>query len=153
MEKQLLAQALSKLRFCATLPDDVLARLASFASLHTYPAGSLLFREGDHNNDLLIVSTGRIELDIDVPPRSGSRILSLGSGELVAWSSVLGDGRMTTSAVTLEDTQIVAISADEVQSACAVNRDFGYFFMRQLACALAERLQATRLKLSEAAVD
>jgi CRP-like cAMP-binding protein len=153
VEKQLLARALGKLRFCATLPDDVLSRLASFASLHTYPAGSTLFREGDHNNDLLIISTGRIELGINVRPRHNSCILSLGPGELVAWSSVLGDGRMTTSAVTLEDTEIVAISADEVQSACAVNRDFGYFFMRQLACALAERLQATRLQLSNGAVN
>lgn len=147
MDQRTLAQVLSKLRFSAPLPDEAVARLASFASLRGYPAGTTVFREGDRHDQLMIITIGRIALDMLVPARGQTRILSLGPGDLVAWSALLGDGRMTTSAVALEDTQVVAISASEVLSACAVNRDFGYLLMRRLADALAERLHATRLQL------
>jgi CRP/FNR family transcriptional regulator, cyclic AMP receptor protein len=153
MDKQVLAQVLAKLRFSSSLPEEVLDRLASFAVLRGFPAGTTIFREGDICDSLLIISIGRIALDMHVPARGITRILSLGPGDLVAWSALLGDGRMTTSAVALEDTQVVAISANEVSSACAINRDFGYSFMRRLACALAERLQATRLQLLDLFAD
>lgn len=153
MDKQFLAQVLAKLRFSASLPEEVLERLSTFAILREYPAGSHIFHEGDIGDSLLIISSGRIALEMNVPGRGNRRILTLGPGDLVAWSSLLADGRMTTSAMALEDTQVVVISASEVLSACGTNRDFGYFFMRRVACALAERLQATRLQLLDSMPD
>ena len=153
MERQVLAQVLGKLRFSAPLPEAALDRLVSFATLCGFPAGTTIFREGDRNDRLLIITVGRVALDMSVPARGDTRILTLGPGDLVAWSALLGDGRMTTSAVALEDTQVVAISAQEVLSACGVNHDFGYSLMRRVADALAERLQATRLQLLDLFAD
>jgi CRP-like cAMP-binding protein len=153
MEKHVLAESLAKLRFSAPLPEDVLQRLSTFAIMQGYPEGSCIFREGEMADSLLIIYTGRIALEMSVPGRDAVRILTLGPGDLVAWSALLADGKMTTSATALEDTQVVVISASEVSSACGTNRDFGYFFMRRVACALAERLHATRLKLLDSSPD
>jgi CRP/FNR family cyclic AMP-dependent transcriptional regulator len=147
MDKKVLAQVLAKLHFSATLPEEVLTHMASAAGVHKFPAGTALFRENVENHHLLIIVTGRVALDMHVPERGTVRILSLGPGDVLAWSALLAAGRMTTSAVALEDTQVVSISAEELLSACEANHSFGYFLMRQVAFALAERLVATRRQL------
>src|SRR6516225_4667702 len=99
MNRATLANVLGALRFSAPLPEEALARLAAFATLRGYPAGTMIFREGQRHDELMIITIGRIALDMHVPARGETRILSLGPGDLVAWSALLDDGRMTTSAV------------------------------------------------------
>ncbi len=142
-----LAKVLGKLRFSEALPEDVLQRLAALATLCGYPAGTLLFREGTINEQLMIIAIGRVALDMHVPGRGEVRILSLGPGDMVAWSALLGSGRMTTSAVALEDTQMVCVRAAEVKALCQSEAEIGYQLMANLAHTLANRLVATRLQL------
>ncbi len=147
MDARTLAQVLAKLRFSASLPEDVLERLAASATLQGCPAGTVLFREGSQNDRLIIVTVGRVALDMNVPGRGEIRILTLGPGDMAAWSALLGDGRMTTSATAVEDTQVISISAADMRSVCESNHAFGYYLMRQMGRALADRLVATRLQL------
>ena len=147
MDTVMLTQLLGQLRFSASLPPDDLERIAAIAKLCGYSAGTVLFREGSQNDRLLIICLGRVALDIRVPGRGDVRILSLGPGDMVSWSALFGGGRMTTSAVAVEDTQVVSISATDVLSLCESNNKFGYLLMRQVGKALADRLVATRLQL------
>jgi CRP-like cAMP-binding protein len=147
MNQQILAQVLGQLRFSAPLPAEAVGHLAAAASLRGFPGGTELFRENSQNNELMIISIGRVALDMYVPGRGNVRILSLGPGDVVAWSALLGGGRMTTSAQALEDTQVVAIAADVILSVCESNHTFGYQLMRRVASSLGERLLATRLQL------
>ncbi len=153
VETQALAGVLKNLRFSESLPPHVLEAIAGAATLCDFPAGTVLFREGAQNDKLMIVATGRVALDVRVPGRGDVRILSLGPGDMVAWSALFGGGRMTTSAVTLQDTQLVAIPAAEVMSLCESDPSFGYNLMRQVALALANRLVATRLQLLDLFAD
>ncbi len=146
MESELVP-VLEKLRFSAALPPGVLNRLAALATLVGYPSGTILFREGTEHEELMIIAIGRVALDMHVPGRGEVRILSLGSGDMVAWSALLGGGRMTTSAVALEDTQVVSIRAADVLALCQSDAEIGYHVMANLAHALANRLVATRLQL------
>ncbi|MGD9722932.1 MAG: cyclic nucleotide-binding domain-containing protein [Pirellulales bacterium] len=138
---------LEQLRFSADLPADVLARVAAIATVSTYPAGSTLFREGTLNDRLLIVTSGRVALDMRVPGRGEVRVLSLGPGDVVAWSALIGDGCMTTSAVALDDVQLVSVGARDLLALCESDHTLGFHLMRQLGLALANRLVATRLQL------
>ncbi len=147
MDARAIAQLLGKLPFSAPLPQAVVDWLAAAATVRSYPAGTVLFREGMHNDQLMIVSAGRVALDMRVAARHEMRILSLGPGDMLAWSALLGGGWMTTSAVAMEDTQVVAVPADAAVALCEENPDFGYHLMRQVALALANRLVATRLQL------
>jgi CRP/FNR family cyclic AMP-dependent transcriptional regulator len=147
VDAHVLAQVLGKLRFSASLPDEVLERLASSATLSGFPTGAILFREGSQNDRLMIITVGRVALDMNVPGRGETRILTLGPGDMVAWSALLGGGRMTTSAVAIEDTQVVSISAADALATGESNHTFGYYLMRQMGRCLADRLVATRLQL------
>jgi CRP-like cAMP-binding protein len=147
MESRSLVQVLAKLRFSAPLPQDVLEKLAAAAVLVGFPSGATLFREGSPNDRLMIVAVGRVALDMRVPGRREVRILTLGPGDMVAWSSLLGEGRMTTSATAAEDTQVVSVPAADIAALCEANHTFGYYLMQRLSYALADRLVATRLQL------
>lgn len=153
VDTQALAQVLGKLRFSQALPAAVVESVAAVADLREFAADTVLFREGAQNDQLMLVASGRVALDMRVPGRGEVRILSLGPGDMVAWSALLGGGRMTTSAVAQEDTQIVAVSGSDVLALCESDTAFGYHLMRQVAMALANRLVATRLQLLDLFAD
>jgi len=144
---QTLASVLGQLRFSEPLPQAILDRLAEMAVLRDLPAGTLLFREGATQDHFMIIVAGRVELDIHVPGQGDVRILSLGPGDLIAWSALLGGATMTTSAMTLEDTRVIAVPAADVLRLSQSDCEFGYYLMRQVAHALADRLVATRLQM------
>ncbi len=153
VDKQTLMPVLQQLRFTEALPEHVLEQLASASVLRGYAAETVLFREGTQNHELMVICVGCVALDMLVPGRGEVRILSLGPGDVVAWSALLGGGRMTTSAVALEDTQVVSISAAALLTICETDATFGYYLMRRVAGALADRLIATRLQLLDLFAD
>ncbi len=138
---------LQKAHFASKLPAAVLERLAAIARVVEWNEGALIFREGDHRDDLYVLSSGHVTLEVNVPGRGLTRILTVRSGELLAWSALLGDGRMTTSAIATEPTQAIAISGRELRQLCEADHEVGYHVMGQVASALSQRLLATRLQL------
>jgi len=147
VDARAIAQEMGTLPFSESLPEFIIDRLAASATVCSFSANTVVFREGMRNDFLMIISSGRIALEMRVPNREDVRILSLGSGDMLAWSALLSDSRMTTSAVALEDTQVIVISAVEAAAMCESDPQFGYLLMRQVALALANRLVATRLQL------
>ncbi len=129
------------------LPAEFLQRLAAEVRSVELAAGEVLFREGSQNADLFVIGSGTLALDMHVPGRGPTRILTLGPGELVAWSAILGDGRMTTSALAIEPAHLVAIPAERLLELCRSEPALGYQFMRAMAQAVSRRLVATRLQL------
>ncbi len=138
---------LQKAHFASKLPAAVLERLAAIARVVEWNEGTLIFREGDHRDDLYVLSSGHVALEMNVPGRGLTRILTVRSGELLAWSALLGDGRMTTSAIAAEPTQAIAISGRELRQLCDTDHEVGFHVMGQVASALSQRLLATRLQL------
>lgn len=138
---------LKALNFAADLPEPMLDELARVAAVVDFPAGETLFQEGSENHSLFVVERGRVGLDMYVPGRGRIRILSVGPGEVLAWSALLGDGVMTVSAEALESTRAIALPAREVLELCRTNNEIGFRVMRGMAVALAQRLVATRLQL------
>lgn len=138
---------LHKAHFARELPEPVLAKLAALARVIEWNEGELVFREGDVQRDLFVVSSGHVVLEMNIPGRGATRILTVRSGELLAWSALLGKGRMTTSAITLEPTMAVAIPGDQLLALCQSDAEVGSHVMGQVANALSQRLVATRLQL------
>jgi CRP/FNR family cyclic AMP-dependent transcriptional regulator len=138
---------LSELGLFSKLPETMLRQLAQLAELRSYGAGGLLFHEGAHCAELFVLQRGKVQLQMRVPGRGCIPILTLGPGQLVAWSAMLGTGEMTTSATALEETSAFALPVSKLKELFEQDHEFGYRFMEQLANALARRLVATRLQL------
>jgi CRP-like cAMP-binding protein len=153
MDKNELKYVLEDLHFSAALPPDVLDHLAEESSLVEYSGGTVLFREGTRDDNLYLVRSGRLALDMKVPGRGAVRIMTLGPGEMVGWSSLMDHGKMSASAVAVEDSEVVVARADKLRLLCEANCEFGFHLMRQMAAALSKRLVATRLQLLDLFAD
>ena len=147
MDRQMLREQLATLAFLSESPDAVLDDIAIIASSISFSAGAIIFREGSVNRNLYLLSSGRVALEMLVPGRGRTRILSLGPGDMLAWSALLGDGRMTATAIAIEDTKTIAIDADCLLDICETNPPVGYQLMRRMSLSLSKRLLATRLQL------
>lgn len=147
IEKQAVKSLLGELGFTADLPEKVVEELAAVSAVVDFPAGTTIFQEGAKNPFLYVVERGHVGLDMHVPGRGRVRILSVGPGEMLAWSALLGNGVMTVSAVALEDTHAIAASGPKLLELCGRNHEVGYQLMSQMAKSLAQRLVATRLQL------
>jgi CRP-like cAMP-binding protein len=144
---------LKQLSFSAGLPAPVQAKIAKLAERHAYRADEVVFREGGPHEHLLILVSGRLVLEMYVPGRGNVRILTLGPGDLVAWSTAVGNGHMTASGRALEATEVLAIQACDLLAECEADPALGFSIMRQVALALANRLVATRLQLLDLFAD
>ena len=147
IERQTAKDLLRELNFAAELPEHLLDELAPAAAVVEFAAGEALFQEGAENHLLYVVERGRVGLDMYVPGRGRTRILSLGPGDVLAWSALLGNGVMTVSATALENIRAVALPGPKMLELCCANHEIGFCLMRRMAMALAQRLVATRLQL------
>jgi CRP-like cAMP-binding protein len=146
MDSVSLQKILSEMHFATGLPQASVDRLAAIGEPRDLAAGSILFREGSENRNVFLVTAGHIALEMFVPARGQVRILTLRPGDLLAWSALLG-GRMTTRAISLESSRLIAFSADQLEDICRQDHEFGYHWMRAIATSLSRRLLATRLQL------
>jgi CRP-like cAMP-binding protein len=82
------------------------------------------------------------------PSHAGPKaVLTVGSGDLLAWSAFLGNQRMTTTAIASTDVQVIGFDSDQARQLCDKNHEIGYRFLESVAEALSRRLVATRLQL------
>jgi len=142
-----LGEILRELSFTSSLSDSARARIGEIATLACFPVGSVLFREGGGNPNFFLIREGRVGLDMNVPGRGPVRILTLGPGDMVGWSALIGSGEMTTSAMALENTEVIVCPGKKLMELSASNHEIGYQFMNRVAMALAHRLTSTRLQL------
>lgn len=147
MPAQDIEKRLTKLRFVAGIPERVVRQLATASTLRDFRAGETIFREGSENRQMYLILQGTVALEMCIPARGCMRIMSLGPGDMLAWSALLGGGQMTTSAIATEDVEAIAVPGKVILDICDSDHEAGYCLMRQMAKALAQRLLATRLQL------
>jgi CRP/FNR family cyclic AMP-dependent transcriptional regulator len=153
MDKRQLAQLLSGIDFSATLSQRILDHLADVSVLRAFPVGAVIFGEGDQNDRLYLLCSGKVDLEMNLPGRGPQRIQTLGPGDMLGWSALLGQGQMTATARAVEETQAIAASSRELLELCEEDGQLGYELMRRMAMALSSRLLDTRRRLLEVSSD
>jgi len=146
MEEDLLP-IIREIQFLHDFPNDYLQPLASIASVQDYQAGAIAFREGQKETRLYLIIKGVVSLEFCTPGQGCKRFQTVGAGELLGWSPILGLNEVTATARVLEPARLLVIEARQLAALCEHNPRFGYEFMRRTALALSQRLNATRLQL------
>ena len=129
-------------------PDHI-ARLTSLASEVRFPAGELIFREGDHSSFFYLLITGNVALEVISPGRP-VRVATLYAGEVLGWSSVTctADGKQF-QARSLEEVHALAFDGERLRHACEDDYAFGFWLMRAILKVTADRMHAIRAQLVE----
>lgn len=133
--------------FARGVPDSLRPRLEALTSVRRYAPGEVVFREGAAHDYVHLIASGHVRLEMAVPQRGRVPILTLGPGDLLAWSPFFDQPLMTSTAVAMDAVETIAFPADALRRLCESEHEVGYHVMRQLALSLARRLLATRLQL------
>ncbi len=147
MDANTLVEALQSSALATVISTEIAHDLAPAATCKQYAAGTILFREGEQSDAFFVIHRGHVILEMCLPARGCTRLLTLGPGDIVAWSALVGDGRMTATAITADEAELIELSGTELLRRCEADAQFGYRLMRCLSAALAKRLLATRLQL------
>ena len=142
-----LVEALRKIDFLEGFAEEHLEKMASVGEMVEFEEGIEVFRQGQPANEVYLLTSGSVSLEICAPGVGCRRILTVSQGELLGWSPVLQQPRLTATARTLTPIQAIKISSSQILTLCEHNPRFGFEFMGRVALALSKRVKAARLQL------
>lgn len=147
-DTQELVSTLQTIPWFQELSQEHFDKLVEISELVEYDAEEELYRQGDKQEYLYVVITGRVAVEIAVPGRGRQRINTAEAMDVLGWSSATPVVRLRTSgAVTVLPTQLVRIDAVKLRQLCEENHSLGYVVMKRLANVVASSLLVTRLQL------
>lgn len=91
------------------IEDEDLAELASVAELRTYPAGTILCREGEAEDTFYIIVSGQAEVVKQLDGGVQGVLNRPGPGEFVGEIALVREGTRTATVRTVESTTVMEI--------------------------------------------
>ena len=101
-------------RFCG-LGKDALADLKSFRCPSAYPAGAVLFAEGQPCHGVFILCSGRAKLTVSSPRGRSAIIRVADAGDVVGLISALSGGAYGATAHTLEQSEVCYLPREDLR--------------------------------------
>jgi len=150
------AELLRRYPFFAGLTDEELVAIAKLADESSYPAESIVFREGELAEKLYVLTAGSVELIYEIPTVKGmvtTFVGSIAAGEPFGLSAFNDPYRLTATARAETPLKVIEIDAAELRALAQENCHLGYNVMLQIARALAERLTMARVQLAACAPE
>lgn len=149
--------------------EEQLAQFAQLGEEIRFKSQEIVFFQGERSRYLYGIMEGSVDLSIlfqDVIPDHDvqyeesivirNKVLeksiivdSLGVGDILAWSALVGPGLFTSTARSTADTRLLAIPAGKLKSMMDTNPDIGYPFMSKLA----EIISIRRQKVTDKLID
>ncbi|MFJ1654558.1 Crp/Fnr family transcriptional regulator [Streptomyces sp. NPDC088337] len=123
-------------------------RLLTIGRNVSFPAGARLFDEGGKADRFWLLRSGEVALDLYVPGRHPAPVVeTLGPGQLLGWSWISPPHRWHLGAQAVTAVTATEFPATEVLGLCTADPELGYALMHRFTEIVAERLQATRIRL------
>lgn len=132
--------------FFSGMKEDYTDVVSGCAKNVRFEPGEYLFREGDVADQLYLLRSGRVALEVE----SGHEpvaIQTVGESEIVGASWLVPPYRRGLSAKALELTRAIALDAACLRGKCEDNHDLGYEMMKRFMPILIQRLRAARLQI------
>jgi CRP-like cAMP-binding protein len=109
------------------MPDPLLLRFG-----REFRAGDVLFREGEHGEEMYVIQTGLVQILKRVG--DGERPLAtLGRGEFLGEMAILNGKPRTATAIVLEDATCLVIDAVTLEQMIANNSEIALRLVKKLA--------------------
>lgn len=143
MNTETLMVLLRRQPFVQGLKEHEIEQLGALAKEVRFERDRILFGEGELGTDFYLIVSGMVSLEI-APPSGVCRVDTLGAGDEMGWSSVMGSDTVFQGRV-LQDLHALAFDAAALRALCDDDTAFGCEFLRRLLGVVADRLQATRL--------
>lgn len=133
--------------FFDQLPPAARARLAAIAEPLDLGPGVTFLREGEPTAFMAVILGGHVALRLRVPERGPVTILTLDREDLVGWSAIVAPFRSTSSATTLERTQLAILDAGPLRTLLDADEAVAAALLPLILRTVSDRLVATRDQL------
>lgn len=98
----------------------------------TFPAGAVLFREGDPGQHMYVIQAGRVRISKSLA--SGPRTLAvLGPGEFFGEMAILNDKPRTASADVVEDARVLMLDSRTFEAMVVGNTEIAVRLIKKLS--------------------
>jgi CRP-like cAMP-binding protein len=144
-------EQLRRYPFFGGLTDDELAAIAMVADEVAYPAGAIIFREGELARHVYVLTSGAVDLLYEIHRPDGMDISYLGAiaaGEPFGVSAFVEPYKLTATARAEGPVKVLALDASALRKMADTNCHLGYALMKQAARSLAGRLSDARIQLA-----
>jgi len=121
-------------------------KLLSFSEAFRFKAGQDLIGEGDFSRYLYIVKSGRVAVEMVIPPKGRCIIRTGDAGDMLCWSALVGPRVATAAVRAVQDTEALGIKGERLMDECRKDCEMGFELYRALTEVIAGRLNATRLQ-------
>jgi CRP-like cAMP-binding protein len=108
-----------------------------------------IFREGDPADSFYFIREGLVSVELIVPQKGATTVLTVGEGEVLGWSWLAPPYRWHFDARALCPTRALVFDAKCLRTKCEEDHDLGYEILKRFTSIVAERLDATRLQLMD----
>jgi CRP/FNR family transcriptional regulator, cyclic AMP receptor protein len=119
--------------FFCNLPDQALRSFESLKFTTAYPAGAILFNEGEEPRGIFMLCKGRVKLSTGSSDGRTLIIRIVEAGEVLGLSGTISGRPYKTTAETIEPSQINFVKRDDFQRFLRENGDACYHAAAQLA--------------------
>jgi CRP/FNR family transcriptional regulator, cyclic AMP receptor protein len=97
-----------------------------------FRAGDVLFREGDHGEEMYVIQTGIVQI-LKLVGSVQRPLATLGRGEFVGEMAILNDKPRTATAMVLEDATCLVIDTATLEQMIANNSEIALRLVKKLA--------------------
>ncbi|MDH3602829.1 MAG: cyclic nucleotide-binding domain-containing protein [Candidatus Tectomicrobia bacterium] len=147
MRRQTLEPIISQHRFFQDLEPAYLRFIVECAANVRFKAEEFLFHEGEAANQFYLIRHGRVALQIFIPGRGPTTLVTIEAGEVLGWSWLFPPYRWHFDARAVELTRAIAFEGQCLRDKCDADPKLGYVLMQRFSRIMTQRLQAARLQL------
>lgn len=146
METQSLARSLKEHSVVKELADGHVEFLSGCTKNVRIAAGRFLFREGAPADELYLVRSGKIALELHDGPRGTIVLETVGADDALGWAALNPPFKWPLDARAMEPTVLFAINSACLRNKLEADHSFGYAFTKRMMNELHERLERVRLQ-------
>jgi thioredoxin reductase (NADPH) len=139
----------------APLTDEHLAVLRSVGTVKATTASEVLFREGDHGYDFIVILAGEVTV-VDHQAGIERELVSGGPGEFIAELNLLTGERLFTTAVVTGPGEVLVVPVASLRALLSENQALGEYIVRTMFARrewLAERQTGLRIVGSRSSAE
>ena len=133
--------------FAHHLDREQIASLEGCAEVCSIARGHYIWRQGEPDEDIYLIFSGQVALEISVPQQGSLQIEMVGAADVLGWSCLLPPSPSYFDARAITPVYALRLPGRELQTRCKRDPALGYQVYKAFSERIAARLHAARLRL------
>jgi len=140
-----LEELLRRHPFMKGLREDIVTLIARSAKNIVVPEDDYVFREGARADNIYLIRSGVVALEMFVPGRGAFTFLTVGRGEILGADWLISPYRWSFDARAAKLTNMIEIDATRLRDKCEFDQSVGYEMMKRFIPPLFRRMKMIAL--------